>query len=337
MLPIDDWPEPKSRELLAEARGHAIRNHLQALVALQTAADALGSAGIPWLVFKGPVLSEVMYTRPDQRTYVDLDLLVPPRGFGDALSALERAGGSVLDRNWSLVLDRMKAEVRLLLGPMVVDLHWHLINQRGMRKRFTVDSDQALARARSIRLADATVRTLGRVDTLVHTALHAALAGADRLVWLKDVCRCIRTDEPDWDLVVEVARSWRVELPVAATLWRARRIVGAPVPVPALEALGPTAWRALLRGIQRLAPLERTMPGRSVSGLVASAARESGPMTAISLVRRSLEAAARGSYRSAIDHAESSPLSPLHPSGGQAARSMYLRAVSDGATPIGDR
>lgn len=326
LMPIDDWSWSET-EVLAAVRRDGLRRHLQALAAVRTAADAFQGAAVPWLVFKGPVFAEHMYARPDQRSYFDLDLLVPPRRFHAALLALESAGASVLDQNWTMALERMHAEVRLRLGPTVIDLHWHLVNRRAVRGRFSIDVDGSFSRSRSIELAGRTVSTLGSVDTIVHTALHAALAGADRLAWLKDIDRCVRTDEPDWDVVLALGRRWRVELPVAGTLWRARRVLGTPIPYDVLRVLSPPAWRAVLWSAERAAPIERTMPGRSVSRLASRAAGESARSSAVSLVRRSLEAVVGDRPNVGAYHDPRNPTSLLYPSGGEPARTAYLRGV----------
>ena len=47
------------------------------------------TAGVPFLVVKGPVLAALVYERPRVRFYRDLDLIVPRRSFVAALHSLE--------------------------------------------------------------------------------------------------------------------------------------------------------------------------------------------------------------------------------------------------------
>ena len=64
-------------------------------MSVRTVADverALGDAGVPTLVFKGPVLASLLYREGGLRSYGDVDILVPRRRFADAVLTLEAAG-----------------------------------------------------------------------------------------------------------------------------------------------------------------------------------------------------------------------------------------------------
>lgn len=331
LIPPDGWP-PAFKADLEDDRLCSLRHHLAVLSTLCSAAAAFDRDAIPWLVIKGPVLAEIMYDRPDHRSYGDLDLLVPAAFLGQAISALESAGATMIDQNWTMVLDRMHGEVHLRLGGTEVDLHWHLMNQRVLRSRFPIDIGSLFDRRRMVTLGSLTVPTLGAVDTVVHTAMHAAFAGADRLAWLSDVDRCIRSDAPPWDEVVARSAHWKAELPVATTLWRAHRVLGTPVPNAVLRSLGHPIWRSLLRLAQASAPLERLQPGRSFSRLVARAAGDSTAKSTLELARRSVAALRPQPFAHerpiGSDHNQPPAGSLLYPSGGPTARDVYLTAVA---------
>ena len=61
----------------------------------------LDAAGIPWLVFKGPVLSSSVYCDSGMRRYSDLDVLVPPDRFADAVAAMEDANYANPVTSWA--------------------------------------------------------------------------------------------------------------------------------------------------------------------------------------------------------------------------------------------
>ncbi|MDP8927922.1 MAG: nucleotidyltransferase family protein, partial [Actinomycetota bacterium] len=63
----------------------AVRTHLRALADLALIGPVLDARGVPWAVVKGPVLAETVYSRFDLRAYRDLDVLVAPAAFPDAL------------------------------------------------------------------------------------------------------------------------------------------------------------------------------------------------------------------------------------------------------------
>jgi len=210
-------------------------NHLGSLGDLALAKDVLDRAGIPWLVFKGPVLAEDVYERPDLRGYNDLDLLVPAEAFSATIEAFEHRGFAVLDRNWRLIREQLRGQLHVGLRHTVADVHWHVVN-RG-RERFNVQTTQLLDRARPLALNGIDVRTLEETDALLHLALHACLSGCHRLVWLADVDRWIQAHPPVWDDLIERSRSWNVGSSLAITLARVRRILGTPVPSRVLATL----------------------------------------------------------------------------------------------------
>src|SRR4029453_10505026 len=83
------------------SRREAASHHLVVRGVLSRVGAVLDAAGIPWLVFKGPVLSSSVYCDPGMRRYSDLDILVPPDRFPDAVIAMEAAGFSNPVTLWS--------------------------------------------------------------------------------------------------------------------------------------------------------------------------------------------------------------------------------------------
>jgi hypothetical protein len=270
-----------------EAYTSALGRHLRTLSDLELVLDVLGGHGIAPMVLRGPVLAEVVYRRPDLRGYADLDVLVAPRDFPAALAALERAG-CVPRVDWLRAPDRMPGALRLATpAGTVLNLHWHVFGPRRLRAELPVNLVVVRARSRVVELAGRRVRTLDGLDTLVHLALQAALAGGDRLVWCKDIEQALLyRSVPDWDLVRARAEQWHAGPALALMLGRARRILGVPVPGPVLDALVPDpAWRALVRAADAVSPIRaggRPSPAR----LVASAARGDGPASRRELARR---------------------------------------------------
>jgi len=230
--------------------------HLLALGSLAKLAAPLDSLGCRWLVFKGPVLAKLVYQRPDLRSYSDLDVLVERKRLGDAVAILEDVGFNLVDANWALIASSGAGQVHLEHGAGGgVDLHWHVLFDRSTRAVFRIPVDEMVERSRRVELNGIPIHTFDAADTLLHLCLHAALEGADRLIWLKDVEQVARHSVSDWDELVTRATSWRIQLPVAVVLARASRTVGAPVPTGVLEALAPgRTWRWVSDGIDRLFP-----------------------------------------------------------------------------------
>jgi hypothetical protein len=257
---------------LGPAARRASGHGLLAAVALRLVREALDDE-VPWLVVKGPVLDSVLYARPRMRAYRDLDVLVHPYDLERAIMLLEGAGYRMVDRNWSLMLRSMAGEVHLEReGSAPVDLHWSLLFNETLRRTFPFDVADMFRRSRTVTVSGGPVRTLDDVDTLVYLAVHGAIEGGDRLVWLKDLDMAIR-QQPSWDAVCERATEYRAELPVATMLDRAARTLDAPVPGEVVAALAPRGWRAATAAADRAFPAAASGGFGNPSTLLARSAR----------------------------------------------------------------
>ena len=244
---------------LEERYASGLRHHLRVVADLAVVAEVLDRADLPWIAFKGPVLSELAYRRPDLRAYNDVDVLVRRADFQSAVQALEGVGARLVDTNWVLLRRMEPGQLHLVLPfGTLLDIHWHVVNGPAIRRSTAISVDDLFARARQVTIGGVSMRTFGVVDTVVHLCLHAGLAGGVRLLWLKDIERSIAEGHPPWHDVVATARSWGVGALAGAVLQRARRTVGAAVPEAATIELAPTrSGHALNDVVDRLWPVER--------------------------------------------------------------------------------
>ena len=323
-----------SEEAVASlARTHATRTaaHLRVLADLESARAALSADAVPFLVVKGPVLSEHLYPSPDLRTYEDLDLLIPPGSFERAVDALRAGGSLLLDRNWALTRADTRGQLHFQL-PMgtLADVHWHLLNRENVRDGFAITTDDLFDRSREVDVGGRSIPTLDPVDTLLHVALHAALSGGDRLIWLKDIERALVVDEPSWDDVIERAKAWKAGRSVAITLSRARRSLGAPVPEGVLDALfASRLWRGLSDRIDHRSPTERSVGRESTAVFWAQLTRDSGPATARAVLNRASR------RLRAMAHGGSSPGAIFTSSGTEEDERTFLERVANEGTRSG--
>ncbi|HVQ96195.1 MAG TPA: nucleotidyltransferase family protein [Mycobacteriales bacterium] len=329
---------PGTAELRA-AHSATVAGHLRALADLRLVDRALTAAGVGYLVLKGPVLAGAVYRRPDLRSYVDVDVLVAPAEFAAALAALESAGCAVFERNWQLARDRLLGELRLFTpSGLVLDLHWHVIADRSIRAAFRLDLAAVRGRARTVRLAGRDVRTLDPADTVVHLALHAALAGGHRLIWLKDLEQALLApDAPQWTELVRRAAEWRAGPATALMLARASRTLGVPVPASVLRRLVPDRrWRMVGRLADVVSPVSRGAGSArpSVGRIVARAARADGPASRHELARRTAGWVGTAITGGRHDRDRDRLFDPddnesaAFPSGGPTGRAAYLDEVS---------
>lgn len=250
----------------------AVMLHFRALADVKASGEILDGAGIPWLLVKGPVLSEAYYGDPGLRSYLDVDLLVRPRDLRRALTAFESAGCPITQRCWTPGPKKLPAEVTLFLpNGSPGDLHWHLLNDAGLRRCLDLPVERMFDRPRSLELAPGLkVATLDPEDTLIHLALHAMMSGGNRLVWMKDLERAAAAG-PNWDVVVERTRSARAELPVGTMLARSHATLGSQVPVEVLRALaGGRAWARVAGAAEHLSRFARPVYESPASRVVRS-------------------------------------------------------------------
>ena len=234
-------------------------SHRRCLIELGGMSEVLAELGRPWMVVKGPVLTEIAYADPGARLYEDLDLVVRPTDLASALTSIETAGGRVADLNWPMMVDLLRAEIPVVLrNGMLADLHWHLLVTPNIRSRFAMPMDELFERRVTVRVGGIEVATLDPVDSLVYLCLHGSLSGGDQLVWLKDLDQVVDSGFADWDELIRRARRYRVDLVAAMQLERARVASGAAIPVPVVTALaGNRSWWHWWRMTERRAGTAR--------------------------------------------------------------------------------
>lgn len=323
------------RRALGSLRMGTIMVHLRRMNDLKLVRDTFLDAGIPWLVFKGPVLAERIHGAVELRSYGDVDVLVDPRRLGDAIDALEAAGGVTLDRNWDLLCRTLKGEIHVRLpSGTTLDLHWHMLNSARLRERFPVDVFRLLDETRQVTVGGFDVPTLGPADSIIYVSLHAMLSGGHRLVWLKDVERLLAVEPWTPDEVESAARHWGARLVFLTALQRVAHVIGVP-PVVSQSfrwRLRDRPWAALAAATWRLSAVEHERGRGSVGRLVSRSVRQDGLTSLGELARRSAGFLRDGGNRVApIDRTSMDPSDPgsiLFAAGGERAKHEYLTAVA---------
>jgi hypothetical protein len=320
------------RDHLAGMRRQVVLRHLRTINDLRHLERVLTTAGIPWLVIKGPTLAEPVHGAVELRYYGDLDLLVPGRHLAAAMAALEEAGSEVLDRNWTLIGEQMKGEVHVRLPSGThLDLHWHLFNDAERRHLFPVDVDGLFSRAREVRVGDAPVTTLSLADTVVYVAMHMLHSGGHRLVWLKDVERLLAQPELDPEAVASRARAWDGELVLTSALRRVELALGTPPHAPAVHrACRPArAWSTVASWAWRRSPAEAEDGEASLGRVVSRSVQRSQAESLRELARRGLQHL-RGGPDGHDGHEPSAddPRSDRFDAGGAPGREAFLARVA---------
>ncbi|HEX4981762.1 MAG TPA: nucleotidyltransferase family protein [Ilumatobacteraceae bacterium] len=271
---------------LAAARRQAATHHLLVRDVLARVAPVLDGAGIPWLVFKGPVLSSSVYCDPGMRRYSDLDVLVPPERFADAVAAMERAGFENPITSWAPQAYFRAGAIAFDVGGISVDLHWHVVYKYQDRRWHHIDPEQLFARRRTIEVGGRVCSTFDDVDTVFHLALHAAREGCEHLVWLKDIELAIATGQPDLDELVRRSREARCAPAIGIALARSKWALGTDVPDDIVAALVGRVWPRIVRAVASFDDVGSTRRRSSPGAWITRQTRMSLPRTAIWAARR---------------------------------------------------
>ncbi len=273
---------------LGRLRHEQLMRHLRAVEDLAVVGGALDAADIPWVAVKGPVLADVIWPSTDMRQYFDLDLIVDRRTFAGALEVVMAVGSRLLDRNWTLVHQTMRAELALVgIYGTPIDLHWDMAVTPSLRRAFPTDIAGMLRRSGLVTLSSGrTARVLDPVDTVLHLVFHAAQAGANKLVWLADVRFASAAPGFSWDEFCHRAEQLNFEVPASMVIARVLRTLDFPRRPPA-AVLAPSRgpWGRLAAWRDRQAPFPGLPGDPHLGGNLYSGARRGFPASTVTTAR----------------------------------------------------
>ena len=312
------------RELVAMQEADAMKR-MTVLHDLAYAKELFDREEIPYLVFKGPVLTTLVGRDEWERPSLDLDVLVHAADIERAVDALVSAGSLQIDRNWAMVEKICMGELHLVLPTTTsLDLHWHLLVKESMRSDFGPDHPDLFATARMVDLDGVEVPTFGPAATFVYSCLHGAISGGHRMVWLKDIERLARHDVDDWGDVVALAERWRCSLVVGAMLQRSSSQLGLELPPGLLDQLIPSSMvRRTFSVVDRRHPVTENVNDESFLRL---ATRSIGP-TPLASLRRLASRAAAFARRRTLHHDFEDATELFVDDPGAGARERYFRRL----------
>jgi len=205
--------------------------------------EVLSTHGIDHILLKGPHLGAVAYENPWERPYCDLDVLIRPDKFHDAVTALLDAGfrrcetpegrSATIESfyNWALVSP----------SGWAVELHRELAGYR----QFSIDVDSLFQRATEFQFGETAARGLALEDLLMHLVIHAAKGHCRNIEekHVMDIARLVDRQEVNWDVYVQRAR----EAGCATASWvmfqAAKHIHSASIPDRVLDVSRPSLLR----------------------------------------------------------------------------------------------
>lgn len=275
---------PDIASLLREDRDKALTHHLRVTLVLAALRELLGD--IDWLAFKGPYLSELAHPVPGLRSYGDVDVLVRASRLRQAYERVAEAGWRSIDTVETLEHPVLPGEITIGNALMIpVDMHWSMVHSAPLRRRFPVPAGQVLERRVEAQIGGVRAGVPASPDALVHVCLHAALAGATKLLHLLDADQVARSIV-DWDEVVRRSREWGATATTAVVLGRARQLFDTPLPPELFGLLGLSrAFASLMRAVDMANPAVTVRRDISMPRRVAMGVRPSALLTVGTVAR----------------------------------------------------
>jgi hypothetical protein len=190
--------------------------------------------GIEAIPFKGPMLALQAYGNPALRLYGDLDVLVQPRHFKDAVKVLTAKGYQPLTSvSWIEKTNWYIGRVKDIYfvgedGSVKLELHWKL---SGSHFGLPREMNGLWERLERVNLAGTQVPALSFNDLLIYLCLHGSRHKWERLAWICDVNELIGSrDDIDWASFLSDAKRFGCEKVVGLGLRLVHECFGTRVP-----------------------------------------------------------------------------------------------------------
>lgn len=218
--------------------------HVQYNMAMTTALSKIVSkfkeANIPVLHLKGPILSQQLYNDIGSRQFGDLDILIKKENLKDVLQLLEEA-----HYNPEIILQQETREVFFnavnVLGfhhassHTRIEVHWELLS-----KNYAIEWDTSLLwkASQTVSINNHSFNTLTKEHTLLYLCLHGSKHLFERLLWVCDIDRILRTQQNiQWVKVQQEAKSLGIMRMLFIGLSLSHTLFQTPLPTEIKEEL----------------------------------------------------------------------------------------------------
>lgn len=224
-------PAAAFHRLEARFRRNAMRNLYMAAELLDIL-DALETAGITAVPYKGPVLAAGIYGDLALRQFSDLDLLVRSRDVARAVELLKERGYRpevvLTSAQHEAYLRTRHCHLLVRESPWCfVEIHWRI---QPRYFAFHLDADRLLERLEPTTFCGRPIRTITREDTLLLLCMHGSTHAWQRLEWIADVARLAEGGNLDWDRCLGEAGRLGARRMLHVGLILGSRLLGAALP-----------------------------------------------------------------------------------------------------------
>ncbi len=221
-------------DTLKRERLKVTADYLQQQHAIKKIDNGLNAASIPYVVYKGAHIRELIYSIPAVRPACDIDILVSRDDREGAVKALVSAGYT-----FQPIAENVSHEATLTDGRVSIDLHWDILRPGRTRQDMT---DELLAAGKEFpgywALSDEATLFIMLVHPVFTKYLNSPVSSLMRVV---DLVHWIEQRRPDWNKVYSLL----TQAGLCTAAWTT------------LE------WLKILTGITPSAPfIEKIQPGR---------------------------------------------------------------------------
>ncbi len=159
------------------------------------------------LAFKGPTLAQMAYGDITLRQYSDLDILVEDKTAYEAASVLIDQGYINLNPLQMLKNDvclDVAKDFHLLTpnGTIHIEMHWNLFEKKHKTDLSSL-GDQVFTQ--HIKINNKPLKTLSNELLLVYLCIHGSKHAWERIEWICDVDRLVRSQDIDWKQVIVIS------------------------------------------------------------------------------------------------------------------------------------
>ena len=235
--PLLDAVRSGAVELADEAVERLVDAHREALVwclrleqRLIELDDLYRCHDVPFVVVKGPAVAHLDLADPGDRTWADVDVLVPPEHIDRAVAVLVGSGVMRITAEPRPGWDRRFAKSVELRGADHIEIDVHRTLAHGVFGA-RIPLDHLHQTTERFELGGRSLRALSPPARVLHVAYHA-IVGSSSPPWpnLRDLARYATVGGIPLTDVVTEARRWRGEAVLASALRRVRHDVGVDAP-----------------------------------------------------------------------------------------------------------
>jgi len=197
-------------------------------------------AGIPLVVLKGIILSNILYEDPAIRPSVDLDLFIPRQNFLQAREILADLGYS-WPYNWRPLKERayLRQSHHVPLynykKHIIVELHQNFLPKS---RSGLINTNIIWNQLKTINFVGDTFFMFHNEDLFLYLTLHSAMEYWRTLLHIYDMATLIIVAQNfDWSLLIQRANSWHCEKRLLVSCSLIHKLFEVPLPELVLEMI----------------------------------------------------------------------------------------------------